>query len=154
MKFSCVGPVNNNGIENNDENSTQMGGEDIVGDEIVDSTPDCESLYVIIFDKENYDTLVTAWALGNFVTLSDNIGVFEMPDNYKDNECYMSGFIEIIPKPHSIIYTFEVEKVFPKFQYVNGHVILNQCGSLLIHSKNFIKESAAQNRFLQALFST
>ena len=46
----------------------------------------------------------------------------------------------IVPTTNSVDFAFKVEEVVKKSHYVSGHVIINQCGSLLTRNNHRIND--------------
>ena len=68
-------------------------------------------------------------------------------EDEKDNNCVM-------PSTNSGDIAFNVEDKFNSFQNVDGHVILNQCGSLLSRKDSHLHGYRTQKHFLQRIAST
>ena len=61
---------------------------------------------------------------------------------------------ESLPTTDTGDYAYTIEEELPKGTSVNGHVILNQCGSILLRKDSTIEGYKYQKHFLQRIVST
>ena len=64
------------------------------------------------------------------------------------------GQLDDLPTTNAGEYAFEIVEDKPIGKYISGHVILNQCGSLLTRAKHRINGFSLQRNFLQSIAST
>ena len=82
-----------------------------------------------------------------------NPGKLIIPNEYQ-NEDDDSILQDCIPSTNQGEVVYEVVEETPKGHYVNGHVILNQRGSICSRAKHHIKSYQLQKHFLQRIIST
>ena len=101
----------------------------------------------ISISDENDTTLLDDDTCYDYVTTSNH-------DYVIDNEMPLDD-INLIPTTTTGELAFNVEKDFSnQNEYIDGHVILNQCGSLLSRTDNHINGYRSQKHFLQRIAST
>ena len=66
----------------------------------------------------------------------------------------MENHLDELPYTNAGEYAFQIEEEIPKGKFISGHVILNQCGSLLTRAKHRITGFSMQKNFLQSIAST
>ena len=72
-----------------------------------------------------------------------------------DPDVFYDGIdVDEIPATDSGDCAYAIEEVIPEGLHVSGHVILNQCGSLLDRKSHCINGSKQQKHFLQGIAST
>ena len=72
-----------------------------------------------------------------------------------DPDVFYDGIdVDELPTTDSGDCAFAIEEVIPDGQRVSGHVLLNQCGSLLDRKSHCINGSKHQKHFLQGIAST
>ena len=79
--------------------------------------------------------------LGDFLEFGDINNCCSFVGNSStESENNNTGFIsDYIPTTNFGKISFKVEEILPEGVYVNGYVILNQCGSLLTHYNHKMK---------------
>jgi hypothetical protein len=100
-----------------------------------------------VFDGKEHDALERD-DFDNFVTSSDPPDMPVVDENEMFNQAS-------IPTTNAGEFAFEVEEEIPDDRvHISGHVILNQCGSVLTRKKHQIKGSKLQEWFLQRIVAT
>ena len=114
-----------------------------------DDISECE----INIEPDNLDDFVTSNEIDD-----DNDNEDNDPNNIswfgRNDETETNDPADAIPTTHAGKFAFEIEEEIQKGQYVSGHVIMNQCGSLLTRKNNRMNGYNSQKNFLQKLCAT
>ena len=112
--------------------------EDVYSDKSTNNADNDDNNSIV---QENYDDMVM------------DPGEVTLPNRYQ-NQDKDDTTQEFIPSTNQRELLFEVIEESPEQCYVNGHVILNQCGSICSSSSHHIKSYQSQRHFIQQIVST